>query len=207
MFEVTQRTSGFAPAAGCIAIVVVIALAIQFGLTAAVDRALLLAMAPPVSIVPIASAITWFGDSSTRIVVAALAALALLIRRDRRRALALVLIVASGGALDSVVKALVGLPRPALLPHLDHVTTASFPSGHAANGAILYLSLALLAPPRYRRLALSAASLLVLAVGMSRVALAVHWPSDVLAGWCLGLGWVLLWRHRLAAPTQAGSPG
>jgi undecaprenyl-diphosphatase len=179
-------------------LVLLLALSVERGLTVKLDHALLLALAPTPAMVPFALAITWTSDSLTRIIVAAVAVLVLLIGRDRRRAIALVLIVASGAALDSALKAIVGRPRPALLPHLDHVTSASFPSGHAANGAILYVALALLAPPRQRPAALVAAVLLVLAIGVSRVALAVHWPSDVIAGWCVGLGWLLLWRSSLA---------
>ncbi|MET0269835.1 MAG: phosphatase PAP2 family protein, partial [Sphingomonas sp.] len=185
------------------AAVAALALAIRFGLIVAADRALLLALAPPPALVPWLSAITWLGDSLTRGAVTVLAVLALLIRRDWRRALALVLTVAGGAALNSGVKLLVARPRPDLLPHLDAVTSASFPSGHAANGAILYLALALLAPPRWRRFAIVGAVMLVCAIGVSRVALAVHWPSDVIAGWCLGLGWVLLWRPGRPCPGRS----
>ena len=200
MIGMERGRIGFASAVGSFAMFLTLALAIHLGLTAGIDRALLLALAPPRALVPLASAVTWFGDSLTRAAITALAALVLLIGRDSRRAVALVLIGVAGAALDSAVKTLVARPRPDLLPHLDRVTSASFPSGHAANGAILYLALALLAPPPYRRAALAVAAALVLAIGVSRVVLAVHWPSDVLAGWALGLGWLLLWRQALSRP-------
>ncbi len=191
----------------CFVLVALLAVAVHFGLTIAIDRTLMQGAAPPAALIGIVSAVTWLGDSLTRILVTALAALALLIGRDRRRAVVLVLIVGAGAAVEAGAKALVARPRPDLLPHLDHVTSPSFPSGHAANSAILYLALALLVPARYRRIALLLAAALIVAIGISRVALAVHWPSDVLAGWSLGLGWILLWRNRLAAAEFSRSAG
>jgi undecaprenyl-diphosphatase len=88
-------------------------------------------------------------------------------------------------------------PRPELVPHGTAVYTASFPSGHATGAAATYLTLgALLArfQPR-RRLKiylLSLAVTLTVLIGLSRVYLGVHWPSDVLAGWTLGTSWALL---------------
>jgi undecaprenyl-diphosphatase len=87
--------------------------------------------------------------------------------------------------------------RPDLVPHGTAVYTASFPSGHATGAAATYLTLgALLArfQPR-RRLKiylLTLAVLLTVLIGLSRVYLGVHWPSDVLAGWTLGTSWALL---------------
>jgi undecaprenyl-diphosphatase len=76
--------------------------------------------------------------------------------------------------------------------------SSSFPSGHAANSAIVYLTLATLLFPvvrgwRMRGFVLTVAMLLVGLIGISRVYLGVHWPSDVLAGWAFGSCWALLW--------------
>lgn len=202
MFGMKRETLGYALVAGLTAMLIVLAFSVRLGITAALDSRILLVSEPIGAMVPIVSAITWFGDSLTRIIVTAIMAAALLVRRDPRRASAIVLIVAGGAALESALKAIVGRPRPELLPHLDHVTSASFPSGHAANGAILYFALALLIPARRRPAALLVAVALVLAIGLSRVSLAVHWPTDVLAGWCLGVAWVFSWRHRLVAPPR-----
>ena len=88
-------------------------------------------------------------------------------------------------------------PRPFVVPHLEQVSSASFPSGHAMVSAAVYLTLGLMlaeAEPRTgRRLFIVGfAALLVLSIGCSRVYLGVHWPSDVLAGWCFGGVWALV---------------
>lgn len=89
-------------------------------------------------------------------------------------------------------------PRPTLVSHLVEVQNASFPSGHAAGSAAIYLTLAALASQvlpdrRARRTLLTMAILLVGMIGCSRVYLGVHWPSDVLAGWSFGTVWALAW--------------
>src|SRR5690606_17887560 len=81
--------------------------------------------------------------------------------------------------------------------HLVEVQTWSFPSGHATSSAVVYLTLGALltrVQPRRRIKAyvLGVALALTLLVGLSRVYLGVHWPSDVLAGWALGAGWAML---------------
>lgn len=115
-----------------------------------------------------------------------------------------------GSAIAGQAKYWVGRPRPELVDHLVQVTGLSFPSGHATNSAIIYLTMAgLVAQVAHgravRRYVLGLAVTLVGAIGVSRVYLGVHWPSDVLAGWCAGTGWAALWwwigatvRARLA---------
>ena len=99
--------------------------------------------------------------------------------------------------LSFAIKAGIERPRPALFPHGTAVYTASFPSGHATGAAATYLTLgALLArfqPQRRLKIyLLTLAVLLTVAIGLSRLYLGVHWPSDVLAGWTLGSCWALL---------------
>ncbi len=115
--------------------------------------------------------------------------------------------VAGGTALSSALKWGIGRPRPDLVPHGMEVYTASFPSGHSTMSAVVYLTLgALLArsQPQQRVkvfLLVMAASVTVI-VGISRIYLGVHWPTDVLGGWALGAGWaclcwlVLLWMQE-----------
>ena len=115
----------------------------------------------------------------------------------RRRSMALLLAAVCGGQLiTSLAKRGFDRPRPDLVPHEMLVYTASFPSGHAMMAAVTYLTLgAMLArvqPGRaLKAYVMAVAILIALAVGVSRVYLGVHWPTDVLAGWAAGAGWAL----------------
>ncbi|TMJ20137.1 MAG: phosphatase PAP2 family protein [Alphaproteobacteria bacterium] len=120
----------------------------------------------------------------------------LLISRRHRTALFVLLATGGGTTAAKLLKLLYDRPRPGLVPHLVDVSTASFPSGHSADSAIVYLTIAALlartVPQRALRLyILGAAGLLVLLIGVSRVYLGVHWPSDVVAGWAFGAAWAL----------------
>jgi undecaprenyl-diphosphatase len=103
----------------------------------------------------------------------------------------------SGAVLSILLKNLFGRPRPSLVPHLSHVSSSSFPSGHSLLAAVVYLTLgsllAAVMPNRKLQIyVLSVAVMLTLFVGASRVYLGVHYPTDVLAGWLAGLVWALL---------------
>ena len=115
---------------------------------------------------------------------------------------------AGGIALGGLLKLIYARPRPALVSHLVDVTSSSFPSGHATDSAIVYLTLAALLartiPERASRIyIIGVAILLTLLIGASRVYLGVHWPSDVAAGWAIGAAWALGWSlvySRIALP-------
>src|SRR2546430_5724073 len=110
-----------------------------------------------------------------------------------------VVLVATIGAttINSTIKGLVDRPRPVVVPRLTDVSSESFPSGHSAMSAAVYLTLGgLLAQTVSRRRIklyfIFVAMLITFLVGLSRVCLGVHYPSDVLAGWTTGLVWALL---------------
>jgi undecaprenyl-diphosphatase len=127
-------------------------------------------------------------------VVAALAVVGLLVLKWWRAAVVVALARVGELACESVVKVLVGRPRPALVHPVASASGYSFPSGHAGGSAAVYGALALVIfaeVARSARLILATGTaLLVGAVAVSRVLLGVHYPSDVAAGVALGLAWV-----------------
>ncbi len=115
-------------------------------------------------------------------------------RGTRRHAVLLLGATWSGRAAIELIKWVVDRPRPAFDPYPVIVSSKSFPSGHAGNSTLTYVAIALFAvPPRWRQPALGVALLLAASIGWSRPMLGVHWPSDVVGGWCFGLVWVGLW--------------
>ncbi|MGE0820736.1 MAG: phosphatase PAP2 family protein [Candidatus Binatia bacterium] len=127
-----------------------------------------------------------------------LAVVGYLLRQRAYGALQFVLIATIGGILLSfALKQVFGRERPDVILHLVTVHTPSFPSGHAMLSAVVYLTLgALLAQLVSSRVDkiyfITVAIALTLLIGVSRVYLGVHYPTDVLAGWSMGLAWALL---------------
>ncbi|HEX8166668.1 MAG TPA: phosphatase PAP2 family protein [Beijerinckiaceae bacterium] len=180
--------------------------AVVEGDTEAFDRRILLSLRNPADLSdPIGP--SWFEEaardvtglgSHTILLLVTLASLAYLLLM-RKCGAALLLLAAVGGVmlLSAALKLGFERPRPDLVPHGARVYTASFPSGHAMLSAATYLTLgALLARVHERRhtkvFFLSVAIVLTVLVGASRIYLGVHWPSDVLAGWCGGAAWAAL---------------
>lgn len=134
----------------------------------------------------------------------------LLLQGLRRHALFVMIASASGWGLNALLKEAFGRPRPEVVPHLREVMTLSFPSGHAMTTAVIYLTLgALLMRVAERRVTrlyiMSIAMLATFLVGASRVYLGVHYPTDVLAGWLMGLSWALFcWVAERTLDRRAG---
>jgi len=127
-----------------------------------------------------------------------------------RRALFVMVASFGGWFLNGALKQLFQRPRPDVVPHLRDVMSMSFPSGHALQSAVVYLTLGALSMHiAERRLTkfycMTVAMLATALVGMSRIYLGVHYPTDVLAGWLIGLSWALLcWLLERSLERQSG---
>jgi undecaprenyl-diphosphatase len=175
------------------------------GDTLAFDRSVLLAMRRPGDLAPMgppglqesARDLTALGGATALALLTALTCAFLLLDGRRRMALFVCGSVGGGLALSMLLKMLFNRPRPDLVPYAAYVYTTSFPSGHSMLSAVTYLTLgALLARSHQRKRVkaffLLSAALLSFLVGLSRVYLGVHWPTDVLAGWTAGASWAIL---------------
>lgn len=152
--------------------------------------------------------VTQLGSYEALIAATVLGMLRLGLRRDWRAALLLAGLTLSGRLLVDLQKGATARLRPDVQDHVAALHSYAFPSGHAANTVMVFLCLALLLPEtaRGRRIAAWAAAALALAVGLSRLMLGVHWPSDVAAGWAFGLAWTLLLLRLFSAPPTDCSP-
>ena len=183
------------------------------GETLGFDRAVLLALRHPDApydpigprwVTEVARDVTGLGGNAILFFVTLAVAGYLALVRKRAAALLVIVTVGGGMALSTLLKLAFQRPRPDLVPHGAEVYTASFPSGHAMLSAVTYLTLAALLIQvqvqwRAKTYVLALAILVTLLIGVSRVYLGVHWPTDVLAGWCIGAAWALLcWLAALA---------
>ncbi len=144
--------------------------------------------------VTVLRALSTIGSAVVYVPLFALVAVLLLRRRRRRLAIFVVVTMAGSTVLNALAKLAVHRARPVLPDPVAHANGLSFPSGHAqsaivAASILLLVGLATL-PRSWRPLALAAAAAWVLAIGFARVALGVHFVSDVLAGYVLGAAWV-----------------
>ena len=138
--------------------------------------------------------ITSLGGVTVLAIITVLIATYLLLVRKRVTSIFVVASVLGGWVLSHGIKIGVARPRPDLVPHLVEVHDLSFPSGHAMVSAVTYLTIGLLvAQMQSRRVArcyfVSVAVAITLLVGISRVFLGVHYPTDVLGGWSAGAAW------------------
>jgi undecaprenyl-diphosphatase len=141
--------------------------------------------------------ITALGGFAVLALVTLMAVGYLLARKRWGDALMLLVATVGGTLISEGLKVGFNRPRPDLVAHVVETTSMSFPSGHAMLSAVTYLTLgALIARTQEKRglrgYVLGGAILVTLLIGVTRVYLGVHWPTDVLAGWCLGAAWALL---------------
>jgi undecaprenyl-diphosphatase len=134
----------------------------------------------------------------------------LLISRKYRGLWLLVAATLGGMLIAGLLKEAFDRPRPTIVPHLSYVSSSSFPSGHSMLSAVVYLTLGtllsrLVEQRRLKIYFLGIAILLTFLVGVSRIYMGVHYPTDVLAGWCAGLVWALLCASLARWLQQRGS--
>ena len=163
----------------------------------------------------------FFSDSGSSLawqVILGLAVVWLLWRRVWRLAVFVAVTGIGSSLLNTAVKAAVNRPRPLVEHPLVHAPGASFPSGHAQAAitgyAVLLLVFLPVFQPRWRKPAIAVATFMVLAIGFSRVALAAHFVSDVVAGFVLGAAWTAAmaalfsaWRLQRGHPVSRGAGG
>ena len=138
--------------------------------------------------------ITALGGTTVLFLMTLLATIYLLLARRKAIAIFMFLSIVGGWLLSAVLKLGVARPRPDIVPHLVEVHDLSFPSGHAMLSAVTYLTLSALLSraEQYRStriFLLGTGIFLTLMIGLSRVYLGVHYPTDVLGGWCAGAIW------------------
>jgi undecaprenyl-diphosphatase len=192
---------------GAVLTIALIGATVARGPQFALDRAIMLSLRTPISVAVPADRgwltqsmidVTALGSETVLTIVVVLATGLLIASRHLLTAALIVSGTVSGSTAVQIAKGLVARERPALVEHFVEATSTSFPSGHAANGAIVYLTIILtvlqIVTSRAARWYLVSATItLVLLIGASRVYLGVHWPSDVLAGWGAGTLWALSW--------------
>lgn len=152
--------------------------------------------------------LTFLGDP-TVLGIASIASAAILLL-DKQRSEATVFLIATGGAvvLNLWLKDLFARDRPELWEQIIDVQLYSFPSGHAMISFVVYSMLAYLLRrhfPRWQSMIILGTLLLIVGIGLSRLYLGVHWPTDILAGYAAGLIWLVaciisleVWKARFA---------
>ena len=194
------------------------------GMTDDIDRTVMLAMRDgadpdqawgPVWLRESAAEWTALGGYPILVILVGALVIGFLAAGRRRTALLALASLLAGAALSSGLKLFFSRPRPDLVEHLDRIFTSSFPSAHAMVGTITFLTIAamlgtVLISRSLRLYIFAVAALIAILVGVSRVYLGVHWPSDVLAGWAAGIAWSglawLLADRFISAPRPSPPP-
>ncbi|MEV0901771.1 phosphatase PAP2 family protein [Actinoplanes sp. NPDC049802] len=170
------------------------------------------------AVVAVLRQISSFGGRGVLLPLVALTATLLLIRRRPRPAIYLLVTGAGALILDPSLKSLIGRLRPVVEAPVASAPGNSFPSGHALGSMVVYGMIVLVFLPavrrRWRPWFIGLAAVLVAAIGFTRIALGVHFLSDVLGGWLLGLAWISvtayafrIWRREAGHPTPPLTDG
>jgi undecaprenyl-diphosphatase len=193
----------FAIAAGVWAFAM-LASEVREGETYSLDRRILLAMRRPGDLAPIGSPafqeavsdVSALGGTTVLALVTVITVGFLALDGKSHMAYFAAGSVAGGMVAAALLKEIFQRPRPEIVPHIAYAANSSFPSGHSMMSAVTYLTLGALLARSQERKRLKAYLLLLAAfltflIGLSRVYLGVHWPTDVLAGWTAGAVWAM----------------
>jgi undecaprenyl-diphosphatase len=149
--------------------------------------------------------LTTLGDSTVMIMIVLVSSTFLWLMHHRWSAYLLLAGVIGGLVVNNVLKLVFARPRPDIVDWGTHVSSASFPSGHAMSAIIVYGSVAYVVSrleptATMRRATWALAVLIILGIGISRMYLGVHYPTDIIAGFIAGAAWVLFvaWSARAA---------
>ncbi|MFW6359328.1 MAG: phosphatase PAP2 family protein [Chroococcales cyanobacterium] len=150
--------------------------------------------------------ITFLGEPTFLFFVGAICVIWLLLQGKRSQATTVIIAGGGAGILNIWLKDLFGRSRPELWERIIDVQLKSFPSGHAMISMVVYSLLGYLLAttfPRWSKLIIIVTTILILGIGLSRLYLGVHWPTDVIAGYAAGTVWLIacvfsfeLWRNR-----------
>jgi undecaprenyl-diphosphatase len=143
-------------------------------------------------LIKVAQALSWFGDTARRVPMVLVLGAWLIWKKRPAAGVVILFVPLLTAIMSSIIKNAYGRARPDLVPHLDLVNNLSYPSGHASNAAAFFIVAALVFPATNRGLWLMVAIFAALLIGLSRPMLGVHWPTDVIGGWLLGLGFALV---------------
>lgn len=188
-------------AVGAIAAVIfaTVASAVQYGLTQRFDENILrwLAARRTPAMDEIMLELTSLGNGVVLLMIVVIGGLFLWLTQHKWSVYILIAGVIGGQLMNQLLKGAFSRERPSVIEWVDHVSTPSFPSGHAMTSIIAYGSVAYLVgrlegTRRLRIATWTVAALIILAIGFSRMYLGVHYPSDILAGFLAGLAWLAL---------------
>ncbi|MGE5681498.1 MAG: phosphatase PAP2 family protein [Bacillota bacterium] len=155
--------------------------------------------AGPPGLLNVMQDITALGGATVAVLSTVIAAGFLILEKKYRLLVFVILGTLGGGAIELSLKHFFGRQRPAVAYQLISVNSLSFPSGHSTMAAIIYLSIAVLLARSQKNVLtriyiVSIGFIITFLIGLSRIYLGVHYPSDVIAGWALGLAWAsFLW--------------
>lgn len=212
--DASRKVRAFGMLAGALGVAVLLVGSFALGGSAALDHTLLLAFRVPgepdnpigpIEVESFMRDVTALGGFGILILFVALVAIYLYLKNEQRHAFALIAISASGWLASHALKWLIGRARPDVVSQQAEHWNASLPSGHAMSSAVIYLTVAIMLTDNevsrpVRAFVLGSALGIVGLIGVSRVYLGVHWPTDVLFGWCFGalwaaMGWALFARR------------